>query len=215
MMTARSDDREQPESGREKTRQRILEAAVSLFGEQGYARTTTRALAEAAGITEMTLFRYYESKERLFEAAAEQYGGPAVAGELEKQLTGDYREDLLRLGHLFMHILAERKDAIRMMLCEASHFPGIAEVLARNPRTLREMLARYLQRQIDAGQVRPLDAAAAAHIFWGMFFSYHLSADWLDEPGMDETLSEEVVTRFVDIFIDGTLMGVRDDDLRS
>ncbi|MBN1313510.1 MAG: TetR/AcrR family transcriptional regulator [Anaerolineae bacterium] len=206
-MTARPDDREQPEPGRERTRQRILEAALRLFGEQGYARTTTRALAEAAGITEMTLFRYYESKEKLFEAAAEQYGGPAVAGDLEKQLTGNYREDLLRLGHLFMHILSERKDAIRMMLCEASHFPDVTKVLAQNPRTLREMLARYLQRQIDAGRVRPLDAAAAAHIFWGMFLSYHLSADWLDEPGMGGASSEEVVMRFVDIFINGTLEG--------
>lgn len=215
-MPDQSDNSERPESGREATRRRILEASGRLFGEQGYARTTTRALAQAAGITEMTLFRYYESKEKLFEAVAEQYGGRAVAGELEALLSGQYREDMLRLGHLFMLILTERKDVIRMMMCEASHFPEIAGVLAQNPRLLRQMLSRYLQRQIEAGQVRPLNVEAAAHIFWGMFLSYRMGADLLAEPGVGGASLEEVIALFVDIFINGTIkMGDGGDDLQS
>jgi AcrR family transcriptional regulator len=204
-MSEKKAQKKQPLKTRGETNQHILEAAMSLFSKQGYSRTTTRALAQAAGITEMTLFRYFESKEKLFEAVVEQFGGQVVAGEMEAQLNGNYREDLLRLGSMIMKILRQRGDAMRMMLCESSHFPAMAAALAQNPRMLRQMLARYLKRQIDAGQVRPLDVEAAAHIFWGIFFTYSLGADLFAEPDIGEASDDAVVTHFVDIFINGTM----------
>lgn len=47
------------------TRQAIQEAADRLFAERGYAETTVRDVADAAGVTERTLFRYFTGKEAL------------------------------------------------------------------------------------------------------------------------------------------------------
>lgn len=47
---------------RDETRQRLLDAASRLFGEQGYENTTSAQIAEAAGVTERTLFRHFDSK---------------------------------------------------------------------------------------------------------------------------------------------------------
>ena len=47
------------------TKQWILEAAAQLFSKNGYARTTTRAIAELAGVHESTFFRIYKSKDAL------------------------------------------------------------------------------------------------------------------------------------------------------
>ncbi len=44
----------------------IMEAALNLFAEKGYTSVSTREIATAAGITEMTLFRKFESKKKLF-----------------------------------------------------------------------------------------------------------------------------------------------------
>ncbi|MFM7530292.1 MAG: helix-turn-helix domain-containing protein, partial [Nodosilinea sp.] len=44
------------------TETKILKAALRLFAQQGYSGTTTRQLAEAAGVAEGTLFRHFESK---------------------------------------------------------------------------------------------------------------------------------------------------------
>jgi AcrR family transcriptional regulator len=52
------------------TRDNILLAARRLFGEQGYERTTIRAIAEAADIHSSMVMRYYGSKEGLFAAAS-------------------------------------------------------------------------------------------------------------------------------------------------
>lgn len=48
------------------TQKRILEAALELFAEVGFDRTTTRAVATRAGVTEKTLFAHFGNKRRLF-----------------------------------------------------------------------------------------------------------------------------------------------------
>ncbi len=50
----------------QETREKIMQAAVRLFSEEGYRGTTTRKIAEAAGVNESTLFRTFESKDTLF-----------------------------------------------------------------------------------------------------------------------------------------------------
>ena len=66
------------ESSADDTRQRILKAAAVVFAEKGYARATTRALAAAAGVNEVTLFRHFGNKQNLFAAVIEQFGGPGA-----------------------------------------------------------------------------------------------------------------------------------------
>lgn len=187
------------------TRQRILEAAARVFAEKGYARATTRALAAAANVNEVTLFRHFGSKEGLFSAIVESYAAPALNTAMTAQLTGDYRQDLHTMGSSVLQALLERREPLRLMLCEAGHFPEVRQVLAQNPRVLRQALAAYLRRQMGLGRVRLLHAEAAAQAFWGMFFAYTISLWLLDEP-LDPALStEELVAQFVDIFVAGTL----------
>jgi len=191
-------------SGMDETRQRMLDAAAQVFAEKGYARATTRELAAAAEVNEVTLFRHFGSKEKLFNAVLEQYGGPSVSEALEIQLSGDYRQDMLMMGKLILNVLLERSEAILMMLCEASHFPEARQLVAQNPRVLRQMLARYLQGQIERGRVRPLDPETMAQAFWGMFFSYAISRTILEEIPQPELAPEDVVSQCVEIFVAGT-----------
>lgn len=187
------------------TRQRILEAAARVFAEKGYARATTRALAAAANVNEVTLFRHFGSKEGLFSAIVESYAAPALNTAMTAQLTGDYRQDLHTMGSSVLQALLERREPLRLMLCEAGHFPEVRQVLAQNPRVLRQALAAYLRRQMGLGRVCRPHAEAAAQAFWGMFFAYTISLWLLDEP-LDPALStEELVAQFVDIFVAGTL----------
>jgi len=195
----------EPDARASDTRERILDAAARIFAENGYARTTTKALATEAGITEMTLFRHFGSKENLFAELVERYGGPALATEIESQLTGDYRVDLLRIGQLFLNITLERREMMRLFMCEAAHFPELADSLSQNPRLMRAMLSRYLQQQIDRGHIRPLHVEAAAQAFWGMFFTYGVILDAFNDDFGQDMPAEEIVAHFVDIFVYGTL----------
>lgn len=53
----------------DKTKQKILDAALKVFAREGYKSATTRSIAEESGFTEMTLFRKFDTKENLFDDA--------------------------------------------------------------------------------------------------------------------------------------------------
>jgi len=54
------------------TVQKIIDAALKVFGEKGYKGATTRLIAEEAGFSELTLFRKFKTKENLFDMALTQ-----------------------------------------------------------------------------------------------------------------------------------------------
>jgi AcrR family transcriptional regulator len=191
-------------TGAEDTRQAILQAASRVFAEKGYARATTRVLAEAAEVNEVTLFRHFGSKEGLFAAVLAEFGGLAISADMQSRLSGDYRQDLLAMGQMLMRVFAERGDAMRLMLCEATHFPELREMMAENPRQLRMMLAAFFQRQIDQGRVRPLHPEALAQAYLGMFFSHSIATGLLQDSIAPELTSGELVEQFVDVFVAGT-----------
>lgn len=197
------------ESPADDTRQRILKAAAGVFAEKGYARATTRALAASAGVNEVTLFRHFGNKQNLFAAVMEQFGGPAVTTALEAHLTGDCNQDLRTVGTHLLNLLLERGDALRLMLCEASHFPEVQAVMVQNPRLIRRMLASYISRQIEQGQLRPLHPEATAQAFAGMLFAYAIARGMLDDSIEPELTTEELVAQFVDIFMNGAV--IRDE----
>src|ERR1043166_9972983 len=62
---SKSRKRPRREQKKESTRQAILQAALALFAQRGFYRTTTKAISQKAKIAEGTLFNYFETKEDL------------------------------------------------------------------------------------------------------------------------------------------------------
>ncbi len=55
------------------TSKKIMKVALKLFSEQGYYPTTTKQIAEEAGVNELTIFRHFGSKRNLFQVTTEYY----------------------------------------------------------------------------------------------------------------------------------------------
>jgi AcrR family transcriptional regulator len=187
------------------TRQRILDAAVEVGSRLGYAQATTKAIADAAGVNEVTLFRHFGTKENLFSEAIDEYGGPALAPVLEQQMTGDYRQDLMTYGRVVFSLLLERREILQLMLCESTNIPEVRTVLARNPEELRRSLASYLQSQMVQGIVREQHSELLAQVFMGMFFAYAISLNILDSAIEPPVSDEQFVESCVDLFFTGTI----------
>jgi TetR/AcrR family transcriptional repressor of mexJK operon len=193
------------QSKKKDTRTRIIEAAAAVFSSEGYARATTRQIAAESGLTEMTLFRYFGSKQNLFAAVLEQYAiRPDFETLLSENLTGDYAEDMLLIGRYIMRIMFERREAIKMMLCESTHFPELQETLGQFPRQLRDMIASYLRKRIEAGDITPRNPDMIAQAFLGFFFSYTMALGFFDQAMLLDSPDENLVTEFVELFVQGT-----------
>ena len=60
-------------------KQEIVDTALKLFGEKGYEKTSIADIAKAIGVAQGLCYRYFPSKEALFDSAIEQYAGVLVA----------------------------------------------------------------------------------------------------------------------------------------
>jgi len=188
------------------THERILAAAAQVFTDQGYIRATTRAIAAAAGVNEVTLFRHFGSKKNLAMATIDRYSAlPDLADLLANQFSGDYRRDMHLLGRIIQGFMAQRSAAIRMMICEAEHLPELRDIVGQMPQRLREMLGGYLRQQIAQGVVRDLNPEAMAQAFFGMFFAYNINQLVRPEPLIPGLVPEALAEQFVDIFVQGTI----------
>lgn len=187
------------------THRRIVTAAGDLFEKNGYTRCTTRAIAREAGVTEVTLFRHFASKESLFKAVMELFGSTYIVRSIESRLTGDYRSDLMMIGGFFLDMMLKRADRVALAICEARHFPGMRSMIAQIPAELWQVLARYLQGKMEEGVVRPLHTGAVAQSFFAAFYTYGLQRQILQLEPQPPISQEEFVAQIVDVFVKGTI----------
>jgi AcrR family transcriptional regulator len=193
-------------SPEEDTKQRIIQGSVQVFSERGYDGATTRAIAEAAGVNEVTLFRHFGSKKNLFLAMISQRSPlRSVREVLEAQLTGDYRQDLLTVGNQYMTTTLQVRKEILMSLCAAEQLPEMREIIVQMPTQQYQVLGEYLQQQMARSKVREMDPHIAAQAFFGMLFAFAINQGLLTDTPAAQIPPEVIVEQFVDIFVQGTI----------
>lgn len=160
--------------GTVKTRARLLKAAIQVFSTEGFVGATTREIARVAGVNEVTLFRYFPSKEQLLGAVAQHITAQkAEALAHQEEWTQDLRRDLLHYATLHDNMLEENEALVRMFIGEAQRHPQEAlQVLQQSFLPLRDKLIAYLRNCIERGSVCPdVDLPLAVDQFTGMLLA--------------------------------------------
>ncbi len=191
----------------ERTRENILAAALALFSQRGFLGATTRQIAREAGVAEVTLFRHFGSKEKLFEAVIRGYSFlPAMRGILPGLEKVPYEKALLAVARRFLATLDERRDLIRIMLAERQFYPSEVRGIFRE--MLGEMfgmLAGYFREQQQRGMLREFDPEAGAKAFLGSFFAYVHGLGFFFENGADRKSRDRFAAEYVRLFVEGTI----------
>jgi AcrR family transcriptional regulator len=191
-------------------RQDILAAAMELFAEKGFRGTTTRDLATQAEVNEAIIFRHFKNKEELYSAILEHKAGEDRDARLEEleRLTAanDDQKFFETLGRKFLERHENDTTFLRLLLfsaLEGHQFSEmfVASMTGRNPAP--NFIANYIQRRIDEGVFRPINAQVAARAYWGMFVSFVLFQEILGLKKTQRYDREEVIQTFVSIFLRG------------
>jgi AcrR family transcriptional regulator len=99
------------------TRSRILDAAQTLFAARGYAATTTKSIAEAAGVATGLVFYHFPSKQRLLEELLEERSfAPEMQAILKDADAARPRETLLAVARRFVALFTEHRDILRIVI---------------------------------------------------------------------------------------------------
>lgn len=183
----------------EETRNRILAATRQLFAKKGRRGTTTREIAEIAGVNEATLFRHFGNKDTLIEACAEHYCAAVQLQELLASLSGDLEDDLRRIARSLADRMEQVRDLIVMSLSDEENETTIGSAAWRGPAAIRQMLVDYMATRVENGELAG-DPLLLARFFMGMIFSQVIGRKKF--PELAYTL-DQVIDFQVRVFLNG------------
>jgi TetR/AcrR family fatty acid metabolism transcriptional regulator len=173
-------DENQPGSRRQRRinnrRNQILDAAARLFAERGFHRATTRDIAEAADVSEGTLYNYFESKDALLLAILARLSAvQQMQSRLAQGLPQDARGFLTSIMRNRKSYVQQNNAMLQSVLSEILVDPQLRQ------RYYQELLLPGMQRieshirqRIEFGQIRELDSEAMTHILTGLMLGLYV-----------------------------------------
>jgi AcrR family transcriptional regulator len=195
------------------TREQILDAALGVIREQGLGRTTTREIAQAAGLSEAALYRHFTDKTQLFLC---------VIGERVPQLVSTLRDLPTRVGR--RTVRANLEDVVRVALAFYQEAVPMAaslfaepDLLARHQEQLRakemgphravEQLAGYMRAEQRLGRInRRVDPEVGAWLLLGPCIGRTLVHKFMGDPP-----GPEADERFVKRLLHSVMVGLTPD----
>jgi AcrR family transcriptional regulator len=138
----------------DETRQRIIDAAVALFGEHGYAGASTRDIAAAAGVNAPALQYYFENKEGVYRACA-QFIADDIRGRFEpamRQAAGILKGEA-SAAELIDAFLGIHEVVLDMVLTDSQASKRrlfmVREVAGDEPLVASQLLERRLKQPLN------------------------------------------------------------------
>jgi len=160
--------------------QELLDAALALFVEKGFAATRTEEVARRAGVSKGTLYLYYPSKAELFKAVVRRTLTHLIAEgqEAVAQFQGSSSELIAALLNAWWERVGCTPAAgiHKIILAEVRNFPELAQFYADEVIAPADRLfSTAVQRGIERGEFRALPLHAAAHALMApvMFMTLH------------------------------------------
>jgi AcrR family transcriptional regulator len=162
-------------------REEILDAAVRLFAEHGYADTDTQLLADELGVGKGTLYRYFPSKRELFLAAADR-AMRLLRERIDSCIEG-IEEPLERIAaaiRAYLGFFAERPEFVELLMQERAQFKDRKKPTYFVHREANQERWRVLYRSLIAeGRVRDMPAErisdAVSNLVYGTMFSNYFT----------------------------------------
>ncbi len=187
------------------TEERLLQAALDLISKRGYSGACTRDIARRAGVSELTLFRHFGTKERLFERMLATHTFLPRLKDLVpvvEDLSCD--EALTVIGRRFLKTLKERKALVRINLSEIPTRP--AEVRASFTKVVGEItsvLEGYLKRKKRRCGLSASAVHSAPRVFLGALFSAFMLEEIFNGRSLTRRETDRIVEGTVRIILDG------------
>ncbi|MBB4081169.1 TetR/AcrR family transcriptional regulator [Brevundimonas lenta] len=188
-----------------RTRQKVLDAARTLFAERGYEPATIRDIAKGAGMSTGAVFANFQDKAELFEAVLSEdlarlaetlrsasAGETSTRGRLLATLTAGYHESL------------EQLPLVQAVVARSWFQPVAAEVRTRAAiKPLVDVVTDILQAGVREGELRQdADLRLLAELIYGAFLSNYRHAAY-DNWGIDQLVSQ--IGKQVDVILAGSL----------
>ena len=188
----------------------ILRVAVSLFSQRGFVGTTTKEIAQAAGVSEAMVFRHFATKQELYSAildhkacSGDSMNPEQMVAEALKQKDDHAVFEQLALGALNHH--ETDPEFQRLLLHSALEGHELSEMFFEKfILRVYALLGNYItERQRDGAMVK-MDPAIIVRAFIGMIIHHSLNNNlWDPNRRLLKISNEEAAKHFTTILLNG------------
>ena len=197
---------------REENERALLEAAESIFAEQGFAGATTAAIARRAGVPKANLHYYFATKEGLYRAVIERVLNAWLAAASSFDASEDPAEALAAYIGAKMDLAREMPLASRIWSAEIMRgAPMIQDFLDT---TLTEWVASrgsVVKRWVAAGRLKPIEPQYLFYMIWATTQQYanasHEMATLNGGRPLDDAAFERAKRQVIDTIVSGVAAG--------
>lgn len=162
---ASSQTRDLPETRR--TREQLLDAALELFAERGFEATTTKLIAERAGVPNGLIYYYFGTKEKLLESLfAERTFLPNLQARITSARLNQHADPRVTLTQIcteFHAALQRNEPFVRLLSHEADLRSVPRNLLRQLTDHVISLLEVFLEEARQQGKLRQLDSEVVAH----------------------------------------------------
>ncbi|WP_338130503.1 TetR family transcriptional regulator [Cohnella ginsengisoli] len=181
------------------SREKLMQAAIDLMADRGFKGVSTKEIAAAAGVSEMTLFRRFGTKLTLLEQAVERYHyAEEMTNAFEEKIVWDLGADLRSIGQVYHEIMA-RNRKLYLIVLKDDALAGVREKAQRHPKKMLELLTDYLNEMRLKGKIVVTDTQMRAMTFMWMHFGAFVSRLYGGAP-LSEASMEDVIESSADLF---------------
>jgi AcrR family transcriptional regulator len=194
----------------EERRLQILEVAVKLFSEHGFRGTTTKEIANAAGVSEAMVFRHFATKQELYAAildhkacSGEAFQPASLAADAISRKDDRAVFESLALGALQHH---ERDTHFqRLLLHSALEKHELAQIFFEEfVKRVYEFLGNYIRERQNDGVFIDIDPSVVVRAFIGMVMHHSLNNNLWDPHKRLLNISNEAAAKeFTNILLNG------------
>lgn len=194
----------------EERRLQILSVAVSLFSQRGFGGTTTKEIAQAAGVSEAMVFRHFANKQELYSAildhkacSGDAMDPEAIVAEALQDKDDRAVFERLALGALEHHECDPEFQ--RLLLHAALEGHELAQMFFEKfVRRVYELLGNYVAERQRDGAMIAMDPAIVVRAFIGMIIHHSLNNNlWDPQRRLLKISNQEAAKQFSDILLNG------------
>jgi len=154
------------------TEERILDAAIRVFAKEGVFGATTRKIAQAAKVNEVTLFRHFKNKDELLRRVVLRKSKyfEHVFIETPVKTKADLKKTIRAFATSYSQVLQDHEEFIRTFFGELNRHPDLCRRLfVESAKPVRQKLISFLQSAQKSHLIRAdLDAVTAADALTGV-----------------------------------------------
>lgn len=185
------------------SRDRILDAALNVFGEKGYPGATTKEIALRAGVNEVTLFRIFHSKMGLTAAVIkERTPRSQLLKELHFDRGLDMRKVLVENSSRLLNVLHANRNLVRMLVLDLPRLEGTPHGDPISS-TFIGPLSGYLASHMEGGALRDIDPEVAAELLYSSMRSFFIDHYLFQDKAPDPSFDLKFINAMVSIYLDG------------